>query len=94
MLRQVAARQDTRMHLRLQRLHASVQHLREAGVIRHLGDRDAVIGEQLGGAAGGKDFYAELVQALREFENAGLVRHADECLFDRCHDGSKLKIKL
>jgi len=89
MLRQIAPRQDARVYLGLQGLHASVQHLRKAGVIRHFGDRDAVFGEQPGGAAGGEDFYAELVQSLREFENAGFIRHADECLFDCCHDGSK-----
>ncbi len=82
MLGQVAARQDAGVHFRLQRLHAAIQHLGEAGVVGDFGDGDAVVGQQFGGAAGGEDLHAELVQSLGEFENAGLVRHADERLLD------------
>ena len=92
MLRQIAPRQNARVNFRLQRLHAPIQHLREAGVIRNFGDRDAVVGEQLGGAAGGEDFYAELVQAFGEFEYTGFIRYADECLFDGCHVSSALLV--
>jgi hypothetical protein len=50
----VAPRQQAAVHLRVQRLHAAVEHLGEAGVVGHLGDRQAGIGQQLGGAAGGQ----------------------------------------
>ncbi len=82
MLGQVAPRQDARMNLRLQRLHASVQHLGKAGVVGDFRDGDAVVGEQLGCPAGGKNLYPELMQAACKFKDAGLVRYADECLFD------------
>ena len=80
MLGQIAPSQDTGVYLRLQCLHAPVQHLGEAGVIGHLGARHAVVGQQFGSAASGQDLHAEVVQALGKFEDAGFIRDADECL--------------
>ncbi len=89
MLRQVAPRQDAGMDFRLQRFDAAVKHLRKAGVIGHFGDnRHTIVGEQFCGAAGGQDCDAQLLQSLREFQYAGFVGDADQCLFDGSHVGS------
>jgi len=39
---------------------------------------DAFIAQQLVGAAGGEDFHALGDELAREFEDAGLVRNADQ----------------
>jgi hypothetical protein len=57
----------------VQGLDAAVHHLGKAGVLGHLGDRQAGLQQQLGGAAGGQQLASEAVQALGEFEDAGLV---------------------
>lgn len=75
---QVAATEDTAMHLRVQGLHPTVHHFREAGVVGHFHGRDAVVPEQLVGAAGGKDFHAEGDQLTGEVDDAGLVGNADQ----------------
>ena len=84
-LRKIAARQDAAVDLRMQGLDAAIQHFRETRVIRHFGDGQAIVGQQLGGAAGGQELDAHGGQFAREFEHAGLVGNGDESLFD--HDG-------
>ena len=76
----VAPRQQAAVDLRVQRLHAAVEHLGKAGVLGHLGDRQAGVGQQLGGAAGGQQLDAERVQRAREFDDAGLVGDGDQCV--------------
>ena len=61
--RQVAAREDAAVHLRMQRLHAAVEHLREPGVVADLGDRQPGAGERLRRAAGGQQPHAEARRA-------------------------------
>jgi hypothetical protein len=43
------------MDPRVQGLDPAAHHLREAGVVGDLGDRDVLLGEQGGGAARGQD---------------------------------------
>ncbi|MNM83567.1 hypothetical protein D3C81_956300 [compost metagenome] len=81
-LGQVAAGQDATVHLRVQRLHAAVQHFRKAGVVGHLRHGQAGVGQQLGGAAGGKQHHAERVQVAREIDDAGLVGNGEKGLLD------------
>ncbi|MCY1240520.1 hypothetical protein D9M72_533730 [compost metagenome] len=76
-LGQVAACQDAAVHLRVQRLDAAVEHFREAGVVGHLRHGQAAVGQQLGGAAGGKQRDAERVQFAREIDDAGLVGYGE-----------------
>jgi hypothetical protein len=64
-LGQIAARQDAAVHLRVQRLHAAIEHLREAGVIGHFGHGQAGVGQQFGGAAGRQQLDAEADSASR-----------------------------
>ena len=75
---QVAPRQQAAVDFRVQGLHPAVEHLRETGVRRHLGDGDAVLFEELGGAAGGKDLHAQRGEDAREFDHACFVGDADE----------------
>ncbi len=82
--RQVAAREDAAVHLRVQRLHAPVKHFREARVVGDFGDGQARVREQFRGAAGRQDLDAEVRQRFGEIDDAGLVGNGDERLLD--HD--------
>ena len=81
-LREIAARQDTTMHFRVQGLHAAIEHLRETRVIGDFRDGNTVVCQQFGGAAGGQEVDAEGGQGAGEVENAGLVGNGEESLFD------------
>ena len=62
----------------MQRLHAAVEHLGEAGVAADLGDREARLAQALGGAAGRQELDAAAPPGrLREFDEAGFVGNAD-----------------
>ena len=50
-----AATQDTAMDEGVEGLDPPRHHLREAGVVGDLGDRDSLFRQQAGGAAGGQD---------------------------------------
>jgi hypothetical protein len=54
MLGQVAPAEDAAVHLGVQGLDPTVEHFGKAGVIRNIGDGEAGVAQQLGGAAGGK----------------------------------------
>ena len=81
-LREIAARQDTAVHFRVQGLHTAIEHLRETRVIGNFRDGNTVVCQQFGGAAGGQEVDAEGGQGTGEFENAGLVGNGEESLFD------------
>ncbi len=82
MLRQIAAGQDTAMHLGMQGLDAAIQHFRKTGVVADFGHREAGIAQQLGGAAGGQQLDALGGEALGEFENTRLVGDGNQRLLD------------
>ena len=71
--RKVTARQQAAVDLRVQRLDPAIQHFREAGMVRNLGDGNAVLGEQLGRAASGEDADVVSGEAPGQFNEAGLV---------------------
>jgi hypothetical protein len=81
-LGQVAARQQAAVHLGVQGLDAAVQHFGEAGDLGHLGHGQALVGQQLGGAAGGDELHAQRVQGrarstmpvLSETERSARIR--------------------
>jgi hypothetical protein len=70
------------MHLRVQRLDAAVEHLREARVVAHFGDRQAGVAQHAGGAAGRQQPDAVGDESSGEFEGAILVREAEQGLTD------------
>ena len=79
----VALGQQTAVHARVQRLHATVHHL---GELRHVvdgRDRHAGVLERAGGAARRDDFRPELVdERAGEVRNAALVRNGHEHALD------------
>ncbi|MDT4839228.1 hypothetical protein FQZ97_730130 [compost metagenome] len=86
-LGQVAPRQQTAVHLGVQGLHASIEHLGKRSDLGHLGHRQALVGQQLGGAAGGDEGHAEAVQGLGEFDDASLVGNGNECAHEQVLGG-------
>ena len=73
-----AAAQNAAVHLRMQGLDAPRHHFGEARVIRNFGHRDAFVGDQSGGAAGGQQFDAEAVEVARQVGDTVFVRDADQ----------------
>ena len=80
--RQVAAGEDARMDLRMQRLDAPVEHLRETRIRPDVGDRQPRIGKRARGAARRQERDAEGRESLREFDEAALVRDGQQGLLD------------
>ena len=74
-----AARKNTAVNLRVQRLDAAGHHLRKTGVIRDLGDRDTRLRKQACRAARGENLDTQCMQVPGKIGDAGLVRNADQC---------------
>ena len=70
--------EDATMNLRMQGLYPAIHHFRETGVVGHFHGIDALLAQQLEGAAGGKDLDALGAEFAGEIDNAGLVGHADQ----------------
>jgi hypothetical protein len=81
---QIATREDAAVHLRMQRLDAAVEHLREARVVADLGDVEIGGDERSRGSAGREQHDAGPAKNAREFDEPGLVRDRKE----RAGDGS------
>jgi hypothetical protein len=79
--------QDAPVDARVQRLDPTVHHLREPGVVRDLGDGDALFGQESGGPAGGEDLDTFGGQVAGEGGQTGLVGHADEGAVNGWHVG-------
>jgi len=62
----------------VERLHAAAEDLRRLRPLADADDRDARVGERLLRAAGGEELHAEGGEALREGDEAGLVRDRHE----------------
>ena len=73
-----APSQKAAVNLRMQRLDPAAHDLRKAGVLGHFFDDDAVIRQQLGGAAGRQQLDAAFAQFAGEFNDAGLVGNAEQ----------------
>lgn len=73
------------MNFRVQRFHPAVEHFGKAGVVGHFDYRHAGIGQHFGGAAGRKNFHAELIERLGKFNHAAFVGQADEGTFYNRH---------
>ena len=81
-LGQVMPRQQAAVHFGVQGFHTAVQHFRKPGDFGHFGHGQTLLGQQLGGAAGGDEAHAQGVQITREFDDAGFVRDGDECFHE------------
>ncbi|MNG96091.1 hypothetical protein D3C79_551460 [compost metagenome] len=82
----IATAENATVHLGMQGLDPAIHHLGEARVVGDLGHRQTRVGEQLGGAAGGEQGHATLVECLGKFQDASLVRHTQQ----RTANGSSL----
>ena len=69
----VAAGQNAGVNLRVKRLHAAVEHFREASVVCDFFHSHAFLLEELGGAAGRKKVVAEGDELTGEIHNAGFI---------------------
>ena len=85
-LRVVAESQKPAMNLRMERLHAPVHHLGEAGVLRNIAHIHSRIPQVGRGAARGHDCDPKRSQSLRELRYAHLVRYTDESGANAWHD--------
>jgi hypothetical protein len=77
--RDVAASEEAAVDLRMERLHAPVEHLGESGVVAHLAHAEARVGEELRRPARRQELDAELREPLRQLDEAALVADAQEC---------------
>ncbi len=69
----VTSRQQSAVHLRMQRLHPAVHHFRESRDVLDANDRDPLASEGLGGAAGRDDLPLEGHQFSGELDNSAFV---------------------
>jgi hypothetical protein len=83
MLRVVAHGEQAAMDQRVQRLHAAVHHLGEAGDVGHVAHLQAGIAQGAGGAAGGDQLHPALGETGGEFDHAALVGHRQQRAPDR-----------
>ena len=90
--RDVAPREQAAVDLRMQRLHAPVEHLGKAGVVGDLDHRQAGVGEQLRGAAGGQQLDLQRRERGREGDHTGLVGNGKQRATDHRWD-SRLKAR-
>ena len=85
-LRQVAARQDAAVHLRVQRLDAAVEHFRKAGVVGDFGHRRRRCrASSLAVPPVDRILTPSADSARAKSSDAGLVGNGNQSLFD--HDG-------
>lgn len=68
----IAPPEQPAVDARVQGLHPAIHDFGEACVLRDFGHRQAFLGQQAGGAAGGQEFDAPFVQGARELRYAGL----------------------
>src|ERR1700694_2582883 len=76
----VAARQDAGMHIGVKFLHPAIQHLRESRQVLERVDRDVRLAQRALGPARRVDRDAKAIEAAREFDKAGLIRDAEQCV--------------
>jgi hypothetical protein len=74
----VAQREERAVDARVERLDAAVHHFGEAGHVRHVAHFEARLAQRLRRPARAQNLDAEASQVPREFDEAGLVRDAQE----------------
>mmetsp|Transcript_37656 Transcript_37656/g.83841 ORF Transcript_37656/g.83841 Transcript_37656/m.83841 type:complete len:546 (+) Transcript_37656:764-2401(+) len=80
--------EDAAMHSWVQGLDAAIQHLWEAGHLLHLLDRNALLLDGGGCAAGGDDVKTQVMQALDQHIQVGLIRNRDQGSAASGHGGN------
>src|SRR5262249_38946733 len=85
-LEQIATGQDTTVDLRMQRLHASVEHLGESSHLRDVDDGQTGLSQQPGRPPGRHDLDTEIHESADELDHSRLVMHADERTAHSTHE--------
>ncbi len=75
----VADREQSTMHVGMQRLDPAVHHFRKAGQVCDIADLQPGRGDRLGGAAGRDQVDAKACQRAGELDQAGLVGNGKQC---------------
>ena len=78
-LGEIAAGQQPAVYHRVQRLHAAVEHLGEAGDLADVAHGETGVTQRLGSTAGGDETEAALGEAAGEIDDAGFVGDTEEC---------------
>ena len=74
-----AAPQQAAVNLRVQGFHPAAHDLGKAGVFGDFLDRNAVAHQQFGGAAGGQQLDAALLQFARKLDDPSFIGNAEQC---------------
>src|SRR5258708_28851626 len=74
----IAPREDSPVQFWMERLHPAVEHLREAGDVRHVRHREALGREGAGGAARRDELEAARHESAPEVDDSGLIRDAQQ----------------
>ena len=72
------------MNLGIERLNATVQHLRETRIVGDFLAGHAFLHQQLGGTSRAENVVAERREFAGEVNHAGFIGHADKSLFAHC----------
>ena len=83
MRRQIAPRQQTAMHFGMQSLDPPIEHFWKPRHLSDFGYGQAMIGQQFGRSASGDQIHLQRMQLARELQNAGFVRHRNQCTHGR-----------
>ena len=70
--------QDSRVDLRVQRLHATAEHLGKAGHVRHVLVGDARVAQGTRRAARSDELHAQALEPLGEIDQPSLVPHTEQ----------------
>ncbi len=73
----ITPRQQTAVDLGVQGFDTTVEHFRETRPLRHFGDRQTGLNEQLSRATSRDQTHAQLVQLAGQLDDAGFVRDGE-----------------
>ncbi len=78
--------QDAAVHLRMQRLDASIQHFRKSRQFGNVFHGDAGVAQQLGRASSRNQFHAQLRKFAGKLYQSGFVGNAENGALDFGHE--------
>ena len=79
----IAPRQQTAVHVGMQRFDAAIEHFGKTRAFGDLGHGQAGLGQQACGTAGGDQAHTKCVQPLGQFDYTGFVGYRNQCLHGR-----------
>ena len=76
---ETSASEQAAVNLRMKSFHPPAHDLGEACMLGDFFDRDAVLHQELRGAAGREQLDAALLQCARELDNSSFIGNAEQC---------------